>query len=371
MSSFWGGVLRLAPWIALSRLFAAFLIEAIALSLASSAAAHSIGLSRADYRVSGDVVVATYVFSGAEVAAAMPEVDVDHDGRLSPAEISQAGEAVDRRVVDATIVDADGSTCRPHLDSVEAAYGDGVQIRASFRCDHAPRTLTIDCRFIAAFSAGHRHLATVFAHAHETSFILVSGRERLALTLDATTRAGSTFGAMVWTGVTHIWTGYDHLAFLFGLLLPGGRLRTLVGIVSAFTVAHSLTLALAALGVVSPAPSIVEPAIALSIVYVGLENLFVSHPSRRWRVTFFFGLVHGFGFAGALRELDLPRAQMPIALCAFNLGVEMGQIAVVAAVLPIIVWARHRWAFRVWGVRGLSVALSLAGSVWFVLRVVR
>ena len=132
MSSFWGGVLRLAPWIALSRLFAAFLIEAIALSLASSAAAHFIGLSRADYRVSGDVVVATYVFSGAEVAAAMPEVDVDHDGRLSPAEISQAGEAVDRRVVDATIVDADGSTCRPHLDSVEAAYGDGVHIRARF-----------------------------------------------------------------------------------------------------------------------------------------------------------------------------------------------------------------------------------------------
>ena len=164
---------------------------------------------------------------------------------------------------------------------------------------------------------------------------------------------------MVWTRVTYIWTGDDHLAFLFGLLLPGGRLRTLVGIVSAFTVAHSLTLALAALGVVSAAPSIACSHRALHRVR-GLENLFARIRPRRWRVHL-SSVVHGFGFAGALRDSIWPRAQMPIALCAFNLGVEMGRSR----------WSRRCCYYRVGaaslgvsslGVRGLSVALSLADS---------
>jgi len=125
---------------------------------------------------------------------------------------------------------------------------------------------------------------------------------------------------MVWMGVQHIVTGYDHLAFLLGLLLLGGRVRTLVAILTAFTVAHSITLALAVLRVVSLSPGFVEPAIALSIAYVGVENLFVTDARKRWRITFPFGLLHGFGFAGALTALDLPRAQLPSALFGFNLG---------------------------------------------------
>jgi hydrogenase/urease accessory protein HupE len=355
----------------LNRRVVAFLVAAALLCSGRPACAHAIGLSRGEYRISGSLVRVLYVFSGTELATALPAIDADHDGRLSPAEMGPGGDVIDRRIVGATRVRADGSGCRPHLDSIAAAEGDAVQIRASFSCDHAPHALSIDCTFMDAFSSGHRHLATVTAGGHETSFILVSAQEHLALDLDTTRKSGATFWAMVWTGITHIWTGYDHLAFLLGILLVGGRVRTLVGVVSAFTVAHSMTLALAVLGVVSPPPSIVEPAIALSIAYVGVENVINPEPSRRWRLTFLFGLVHGFGFAGALRELDLPRAQIPAALFAFNLGVEIGQLAVVAAILPLILWARRRAAFRTWGVRALSVALSLAGCTWFVMRVAR
>jgi hydrogenase/urease accessory protein HupE len=165
-------------------------------------------------------------------------------------------------------------------------------------------------------------------------------------------------------------SGYDHLVFLLGLLLARARVRQLVGVVTAFTVAHSITLALSAFGVWAPSPRIVEPAIALSIVYVGIENFFVKDASKRWRITFPFGLVHGFGFAGALQEIALPRAQIPGALVSFNLGVETGQLVVLMIVLPILVSLRKQDWFEPRAVRVVSGAVALAGSIWFVARLI-
>jgi hypothetical protein len=176
---------------------------------------------------------------------------------------------------------------------------------------------------------------------------------------------------MVKLGIEHILTGADHLVFLFGLILVGGRWRSLVGVVTAFTLAHSVTLALAALSVVAPSPRLVEPAIALSIAYVGVENLFVKDASKRWRITFPFGLVHGFGFAGALRAVALPRAQLPAALVAFNLGVEAGQLAVLSLALPLTVALRGAPWFGARGARTLSVAIAIGGAVLFVMRLAK
>jgi hydrogenase/urease accessory protein HupE len=170
-------------------------------------------------------------------------------------------------------------------------------------------------------------------------------------------------------GIEHILTGYDHLLFLFGLILVGGKVRSLIGVVTAFTVGHSISLALATLGVWSPGSSIVEPAIALSIAIVGVENFFLDDASRRWRITLPFGLIHGFGFAGALTEISLPRAKVPAALLGFNLGVEAGQLAVLALVLPLILFAHRSERFRDRGVKALSALIVLAGLVWFVQRV--
>ena len=172
----------------------------------------------------------------------------------------------------------------------------------------------------------------------------------------------------LWMGIEHILTGYDHLVFLFGLVLVGGRLKAIVAVITAFTLAHSITLALATLDVWAPSPRFVEPAIALSIAYVGVENFFVQNAERRWRITFPFGLVHGFGFAGALREIGLPRAQVPEALVLFNLGVETGQLAVLAVLLPLIYWLRRFDWFRGRAVQVLSASVALAGLAWFVHR---
>jgi len=176
-------------------------------------------------------------------------------------------------------------------------------------------------------------------------------------------------GALFLLGIEHSLTGFDHLMFLFGVVLVAGSVRTLLLAITAFTLAHSVTLGVAALGYWAPSPSLVEPAIALSIVYVGVENWFVKDASRRWMLTLPFGLIHGFGFAGALKEIALPSAQVPLALVSFNLGVEAGQILVLALVLPILFWLRRRPWFARQGVRSASSLVALSGLVWFFQRV--
>ena len=143
-------------------------------------------------------------------------------------------------------------------------------------------------------------------------------------------------------GVEHIFTGYDHLAFLFALLIIAARrefaasVRYVLTIVTAFTAAHSITLIASGLGLIVVPSRIVEPAIALSILYVAIENLVISEPRHRWLATFGFGLVHGFGFASVLGEIGLPARGLVASLLSFNVGVEVGQLAVVVCALPLL-----------------------------------
>ena len=173
-------------------------------------------------------------------------------------------------------------------------------------------------------------------------------------------------------GIHHIFIGPDHILFVVGLLLAGGTLRRLLGIVSAFTVAHSITLALATLGLVQPPPALVEPAIALSIVYVGVDNLLRTpdrKDARAW-IAFGFGFVHGFGFASVLREFGLPRQALGWSLASFNIGVELGQACIVLAVAPVLAWLRARAPSANERVIVLgSWVVTLAGGYWFLQRV--
>jgi hypothetical protein len=165
-------------------------------------------------------------------------------------------------------------------------------------------------------------------------------------------------------GVEHILGGFDHLLFLLGLILLPGSLRALLWAISAFTLAHSLSLALAIFGVVAPPSSWVETAIALSIAYVGAENLLRPAASARWRITLLFGFVHGFGFAGALREIGVPQDRAPLALAFFNLGVELGQLAVLALLVPALVWLRRRPRAWLVSARALNAGLLVVGLAW-------
>jgi len=173
-------------------------------------------------------------------------------------------------------------------------------------------------------------------------------------------------------GIRHIWTGYDHLLFLFGLLLVTRNFASAVKIITCFTIAHSITLAVATLSLVHVSSRIVEPLIAASIVYVGVENLFRGDdPKGRWILTFAFGLIHGFGFASVLRELGVGAngGSIGVPLVSFNLGVEIGQIVIAGLILPVIWKLRaNPWFLRRWVPVG-SVAVTLLGSYWFVQRV--
>jgi hypothetical protein len=185
-------------------------------------------------------------------------------------------------------------------------------------------------------------------------------------------------------GVWHIWIGFDHILFLLSLLLPavlaygGGRWQAVerfapafwdvFKIVTSFTVAHSITLTLAALGVVSLPSRLVESAIATSVVLAALNNVFPVVHGRRWMVAFFFGLVHGFGFASVLRDLGLPQNALLIALVGFNLGVEAGQLAIVSGFLPAAYGLRATWLYRRLVFTGGSLAIAVVAGIWLVER---
>ncbi len=178
------------------------------------------------------------------------------------------------------------------------------------------------------------------------------------------------FSALVTEGCLHILSGWDHVLFLIALLAVGGTFWQLVQIVTAFTIAHSITLALAYLDIVRLDASIVEPAIAATIVFVAVENLWLRDPSRRWVLTFGFGLVHGLGFAGFLSGLQLPPERLVLDLFAFNLGVELGQVAIVAAAYPLIRLLSERPWHRARVVAPLSVAVAAAGFYWLLERTI-
>lgn len=197
-------------------------------------------------------------------------------------------------------------------------------------------------------------------------------------------QAGPVVGSFVAEGIHHILAGYDHVLFLLCLLLPAVMRRTptgwravpslreavmpLVGIVTAFTLAHSVTLALASLKWVSISPSIIEPAIAVTIVLAALDNFVPIFRGRRVLVTFFFGLIHGFGFASVLGELNLGTAEFAWALLRFNLGLELGQLLIVALATSLLFLARQRPGYPAWVIRGGSAAAMLVATLWFVER---
>lgn len=184
--------------------------------------------------------------------------------------------------------------------------------------------------------------------------------------LRALAPAGS-MRALLLLGIEHILTGYDHLVFLLCLLVPGGTWRSRVAIITAFTVAHSVTLILAALQVITPPARFVEAAIAVSIAYVAIENLLHDGPRTRWPAAFGFGLIHGFGFAGMLNVLDIPVGAFLSSVVAFNLGVEVGQLAVVAVAVPLVAFvSRHAWHRRL--VQSTSVVVCVLAAYWIVER---
>lgn len=263
-------------------------------------------------------------------------------------------------------VSGDGRACAPVPGTVTPPAPDRrtAIIVVHYACAAAMRELTVRDDLFDTFGADYHTLAN-FAHPDgDQQFVFQPDRReaQMPVARSATGKAApSSAFAFFELGVEHILLGFDHVLFVAALLLGGGGLGTLLGIVTAFTIAHSITLALSVLDVVTLPAGFVEPVIALSIAYVALENMLPGHRvSRRWTVAFLFGLVHGFGFAGILAELELRPEGLVTSLLSFNLGVETGQALIIALLLPPLVWIRG-FAWRDRAVTAVSAIVLVVG----------
>ena len=340
------------------------LLILLALRAPLVAQAHPLDESRSDITVSGRTIAWRLSVHTVFLSA----LDTSGNGVVEPAEIDANAPALQRFFARRLLVNSGGNLCIPAITNISAPPGlPRALIVLEYRCASPIEKLRIEMHLFDGVSPNWVSLARLawgrevkeFAFREGAASWEVSGALHAGLTAQL-----RSFLAL---GIEHIFTGYDHLLFLVGLLLLGGRFWSLVKIVTAFTVAHSVTLILAALGVVHVSSRIVEPAIALSIAYVGAENFFLKSTDRRWIVAFAFGLIHGFGFASILREMGLPERGLVLSLLSFNVGVEIGQMAVVAVVLPIILLVR-RQVWQRWAVNAASLAITGMGLYWFVER---
>jgi len=263
-------------------------------------------------------------------------------------------------------------------------YDDGTYatLKWAVKC---PSDGPLKIHYYLIFDRDPQHRALITVHRGTTVSTAIARPD--ANTVSIASAGGSPFFDFLREGVHHILIGYDHLAFLLSLLLPAALIRVdrqwqaspglrkgllhVAGIVTAFTVAHSITLSLAALGWVTPASRWVEAAIAASVLLAALNNIRPVITQRVWMVSFLFGLIHGFGFAGALGELGLPDGARLVALLAFNLGVEGGQLLVVGAVMPVLFAVRHhRWYPRI-AMPAISLAIAGLATWWLLQRLIR
>jgi hypothetical protein len=238
---------------------------------------------------------------------------------------------------------------------------------------------TLDYDLLFDIDPTHRGIVTIDDGRHLQTFVLSPKTQQMTLS-STPPSGGAQFTRMLEEGVHHIWTGFDHLLFLAALLLPAGLRASrepsrtfrplfteVLWLVSAFTVAHSITLSLAALRIASVPPRWVETAIAVSVVVAGLR-LHRSHARGATWIAFGFGLIHGFGFANVLFDMHLPQSALALHLLAFNLGVETGQCAVVAAVLPLIWYAQRFDVYRRALIPLAGILIAAVGATWTIER---
>jgi len=324
------------------------LVSILLFILSGTARAHDPGLSAVDVRILDDRIVAEVSFAAAD------------------------WERITQLESNLLIIEDDRH--KLELQSVRLKPSDqgSVHFLLEFANPNAG-ALRITAPMLAHLPHGHKQFCSIYDNENRliAERLLSAESKDLTINLQTTSASNTSMFRFLIIGIEHILTGYDHLAFLLALLLAGGSLRSNAKIITSFTVAHSFTLALATLGLVNISPAVVEPLIAVSVVFVGVENLIHRRFAARWLVTFCFGLIHGLGFASTLRDLGIGalRARAAIPLFSFNLGVELAQITIAALVLPLVWRLERRPTFALKHVPALSLLITFAGVYWFVARI--
>jgi hypothetical protein len=276
----------------------------------------------------------------------------------------QVAEAIKRAV----LVHVDGAPCRPGRVAVrDVGAGLKALLDYALHCPAAAGHLELEEDWTGLFGEHYMTIATIRSPQGGGEHLLGEGSPHISVDLGAPSPTG--VAGFVRLGVEHILTGYDHLLFLFALLAGTANVWRVLGIASMFTLAHSITLSLAVLGLVHAPAAVVEPLIAVSVIWVAVENMLgAGRLWRRFAVAFVFGLVHGLGFADALSPLALTGWPLVRALAGFNLGVELGQMIAISLLLPIM-FVIGRLASAVLVYRYASLAVAAAGAYWLVERI--
>ncbi len=317
------------------------------------------------------------------------ELDRDGNGDITWGEVRRRGADIHQYAFQRLALSAGGQACtwQPPAPLRLDHHSDGTYAVLGLQARCTPGAASLRLKYSALFDVDPTHrglvqwLAPGATGAQALVFSSESAEQALALRGPS---ALETLRQYVVEGIWHIWMGYDHILFLLSLLLPAvllragghwtpvGRLPVALGavvkVVTAFTLAHSITLSLAVLGFVSLPSRFVESVIAASVVLAALNNLRGTVEKRRWVMAFVFGLIHGFGFASALADLGLPQGALALALVGFNVGVELGQLAIVAAFLPLAFGLRRTTMYRVGILQAGSVAIAVLASWWLLQR---
>jgi len=333
------------------------------------AAAHPVPFTYLDLRLTPDAIEGTLV---AHIFDLGHDLNIDPAERLlDPAIAAQQAAAIARLFDGRLTVAADGVTLTPQWSAAQVvADRASVKLALRYALTRAPGTVTITATMFP-YDPQHQTFLNIYEGSALTQAILDAGRTRFEYFAGTPRGTAAVARRFLPAGVAHILIGPDHLLFLVGLLLLGGTTRQLVMLVTSFTAAHAVTMTLAALNVISPPARLIEPAIALSIVYVGADNLLIRDGRDvRALIAGAFGLIHGFGYANALRAIDLPARALTWALLSINIGVEIGQLLAVAGVAAALaaLRARNEAAGQRFAFAG-SIVVMAAGAFWFIQRV--
>ncbi|HWF61377.1 MAG TPA: HupE/UreJ family protein [Nitrospira sp.] len=310
-------------------------------------------------------------------------LDRDGNGQLTWGEVRDAHGEIGTYALSRLMLSAGTRSCTIQmLEQLIDHHTDGAYsvLRFHSNCGGPIGRLRVDYRLLFDIDAQHKGLLRL-TQGGQTNTAIFSRESAVQEFSVAERSRWAESRQFIHEGIRHIWLGFDHVLFLLVLLLPAvlilaeGRWQAagefssvcwnVFSIVTAFTVAHSLTLTLAALDVVRLPSRLVESTIAASVVLAGLGNLYPAMTSRRWLIAFGFGLIHGFGFAAVLTDLGLPHDSLLLSLVSFNVGVEIGQLAIVAAFLPLAFMIRRSWFYPRLVLTGGSLAVIAIALVWF------
>lgn len=333
------------------------------LYFATQAPAHEVARTESKVEVHRREVTAALVLNLTELKD--PVIDLGPTGRITIEQL----DGVIGRIFDSAkrhyLVRAPGEPVDIRQGKYLLIDGHVVRLEMQFTFPADITSIEVESSFHRVMPAGHQHLISVILNGALHEGILDARSPKASFTGAAASRRQTLWKFTV-LGMEHIFTGYDHLAFLLALLVVTATMGSLVRVVTSFTVAHSITLALATFNVVVLPTRLTESVIALSILYVAVENLLDFRMMKRYYVTFLFGLVHGFGFSNVLRDMELPRASLALSLFSFNLGVEIGQITFVLLVFPFVQdlvksgWKRLQPT--------VSAGIGLMAVYWFIQR---